>query len=218
MRIHRNGREWLLVARKWPRAAREWLWMALAVALLGVASACGSGAASPPTRIPPKASNFAKIPAPCSLVSKGTLTALGLPTKAEPQAAQRETGVTEQTCSWGYGPGGASSRNALTVSVALFTEAAGQDPVAAAQSGFQENASTQSQADSERGHTVSGLANGAVITHVIRGDLGSSQVNAWDRNVVVSVVYEGLGPLKLSVADSGALTATRAVLQALSAS
>lgn len=199
-----------------PGNGRRWPRVAMGMALLGAVSACGSSASSLPTRIPPKVTNFSRIPAPCSLVSTGTLTALGLATKAEPQPAQRETGVVQQTCSWGYGPSGGSSHHALMVSVALFTAAAGQDPVAAAQSGFQENVSDQSQADSERGQTVSGLANGAVITHVIRGDLGSSQVNAWDRNVVVTVDYEDLGPRKPSATDSGALTATRAVLQALS--
>jgi hypothetical protein len=200
------------------KLSRGWLRAAIATALFGAVSACGSSGSSPPTRISPQASDFSRIPAPCSLMSTGTLTALGLATKAEPQPAQREPGVTQQTCSWGYGPGGGSSHRSLIVIVALFTAAGGQDPDAAARSGFQENISEQSQADSERGHAVSGLANGAVINHLDRGDVGSSQVNAWDRNVVVTIDYEGLRSLKLSVADSGALTATRVVLQALSAS
>jgi hypothetical protein len=200
-----------------PGNGRGWRRAAIGMALLAAISACGSSASSPPTRIAPKASNFSRIPAPCSLVSTGTLTALGLATKAEPQPAQREPGVVEETCSWGYGPSGGSSHHALMVSVSLFTAAAGQDPVSAAQSGYQDIVSEQSQADNERGQAVSGLANGAVITHVIRGSLGSSQVNAWDRNVVVSIDYEDLGSRKPGATDSGALSATRAVLQALSA-
>jgi hypothetical protein len=186
----------------------------LGSAALIVISACTSSAASPP-RIAPRASNFSSIPAACSLVSKATLQSLKVSTKAEPQSAQRESGVTQEACSWGFGPGDGSGRRGLTVIVDLFTSGPGQE---AARSGFQENVSNQSQADDERGHTVAGLADGAVVNHVTRGALGSSQVNARDRNVVVTVEYEGFGPLKLSVADSGALTATRAVLQALSAS
>jgi hypothetical protein len=200
------------------KLSRRWLWGAIGSVLLGAVCACGSSTSSPPTRISPKASDFSRIPAPCSLMSSGTLTALGLVTKAEPQPAQREPGVTQQTCSWGYGPSGGSSHRSLTVIVVLFTAAGGQDPDAAAKSGFQENVSEQSQADNERGRAMSGLASEAVINHVKRGDLGSSQVNALDRNVLVTINYEGLGSLKLSVTDSGALTATRAVLQSLSAS
>lgn len=192
---------------------------ALLVLMVGCASA-GAGS-KPPARIPAHAGNFTAVPAACSLVSQETSKTLGLRAKGSEQPTARETGVQEKTCVWPSAAAHSGGRS-LTVIADLFTAAGGQAPATAATDQFQENTSSQEQADGTRGHAISGLANQAFINQVTRSAISQVQVVARDQNVLVTIAYSGFGtasrPVATSALDAGALTATRAVLSALAGS
>lgn len=200
---------------------------AAAVALLGLITACGSAAGQPPDRIPPRASLFRAIPAACSLVDASTASLLGLNPKGQQQPTSREGGVTEETCSWvsesGGSPGRPSSASSpspftLLAIVDLVTAATGQAPAAAAQADFQQEVTTNTQADGSRASPVAGLADRAFIEHVTRATLSESLVEIQDQNVVLTVTYGGSPGTAPAAINSEALTAARALLAALGAS
>lgn len=192
-------------------------------ALLVITVGCAStgGSSGPPARVRAHTGNFTAVPAACSLLSPETARALGLRAKGSEQPTARRTGVQEKTCIW---PAAAvhSGGRSLTVIADLFTAAGGQAPAAAAMAQFQENTSTQEQADGNRGHAVSGLANQAFINQVRRSSISQVQLVTRDQNVLVTIAYSGFGtasrPVPTSTLDDGALTAARAALSALSGS
>jgi hypothetical protein len=195
-----------------------------AAALLALAAGCGSTVAGsqPPARIPVHAGIFSALPSACSLVNAGTLNTLGLKAKHTEQSNVQQGGVREKTCAWGSPAGGHGGSRSLIVIADLFTPATGQAPATAAEDQFQQNTSDQAQADGTPGHAVSGLANEAFTDEVTRSGASQSQVAARDQNILVTVNYGVMGTGSrsnaVSAADSGALTAARAALSALSGS
>ena len=193
---------------------------ALLATTVSCASCSSSGAAdSTPARIPAHAGVISALPAACSLVSAATLKALDLQAKGMEQPTAQRGGVLEKTCIWGASAqaGGRS----LTVVADLFPAADGQTSVAAAENQFQQNTSDQAQADGDRGHAVSGLANQAFVDQVTRSRLSQVQVVARDQNVLATIAYSSLGTSggpSVVARAGGALTAARAVLSALTAS
>lgn len=199
---------------------RRFTRVAAAAALLGMTAGCGATASSkPPASIPAHAGNFSALPSACSLVSPQTLKTLGLQAKHVEQTNTQQTGIRELTCAWGSPAGGHGGARSLIVIADLFTAATGQAPAAAAKDRFQQNTSDQAQADGHRGRAVSGLADEAFTDEVTRAGDSQSQVAVRDQNVLVTVDYgvaaANGGPNAASAADSGALTAARAVLSAL---
>lgn len=192
---------------------------ALLVMTVGCAST--SAGSKPPASIPAHAGDFTAVPAACSLISAETSKTLGLRAKGSEQPTARQTGVQEKTCVWPSAAAHSGGRS-LTVIADLFTAAYGQAPATAAMDQFQDNTSTQEQADGTRGHAVSGLANQAFINQVRRSGISQVQVVTRDQNVLVTIAYSGFGtasrPVATSALDGGALTATRAVLSALAGS
>lgn len=189
--------------------------------LLGVTAGCASSVAGspPPARIPAHSGIFSALASACSLVNPQTLKTLGLQAQHVQETDTQQAGVQEKTCAWGSPAGGHDGTRSLILIADLFTAATGEAPAAAAEDHFQENTSDQAQADGNRGHAVSGLANEAFADQVTRSGETQSQVAVRDQNVLVTVDYGVMaasgGPNAASAAGGGALTAARAVLSAL---
>ena len=200
---------------------RRFTRVAVTAALLAMTAGCGATVASskPPARKPAHAGNFSALPSACTVVKPETLKTLGLQAKHVEQTNTQQTGIRERTCAWGSPAGGHDGTRSLILITDLFTAATGEAPAAAAKDHFQQNTSDQAQADGHRGHAVSGLADEAFIDQVTRSGDSQSQVAVRDQNVLVTVDYGVTAangrPNAASVADSGALTAARAVLSAL---
>jgi hypothetical protein len=198
---------------------------AATVVLLGVIAACSSGGYQPPARvqpaIPAQSSAFAAIPAACSLMSSRALSRLGLAAKGQQQPSAQETGLTEEYCTWTARPGNPVGPT-LTVVADLYTANPEfeQTPAAAAQQQFPETVSNQAQADDGHATRVGGLASGAFIEQVTRGNLTQSQVQVLDQNVLLNIAYgEPASSESISApVSAGALTAASAVLATLRAS